>query len=1041
MANNNISIKGCLAAMAFLAVSVSAAAQVKIDGTVVSQSTGKNFSGARVTLVGSKATAMSDENGRFTLEVANLNGILKVEAPLCDVQYVALKGRSTVHIALVSKTTDPYYNDNTLSSDEVSTTSNIGLTTMSASDVLSDRLQGSVYSRRHSGLDAGGSSVFVQGIHSINMTTEPLYIVDDVIWQSQQGISSLHDGYFSNPLALIAPDDIESVTVLKNGTALYGAKGANGVVIIKTKRCHNMATEITVNLSAGIKSPFKTMPMMGASDYRLYATDVMSGMDGIKDQLRNYHFINDDPTSQGYAQSHNNTNWLDRINKTAFVQNYDLGIRGGDNVALYSFSLGYGRNDGNIDQTDFDRLNIRFNSDISLTKHFTTRADIAFTQITRDIFDDGMNEYASPTYMSYIKSPLYNPYQYDINGNLYNAISDKDELGIGNPIAVIDNADGKTKNYRFTASVLPKYQFTDRFSLSALVGFSWDKIKESSFTPDFGLAEEELYNDQGDWYGTGENKVASFMTRHSSLTLDLHGDWDILKGKNNLKALGGFRYLNDTFESDYGKGYNTGSDNLRSLSVTNSQLRTVGGVNDDWRTMTWYLNVDYNYQNRYFLSASANMESNSRFGRHADGAIRLGGISWGLFPSVKAAWIVSNEKFWKNINFVDYLKIHASYDIAGNDDLPVDAIRTYFQSVSFAGLAKGLALSNVGNDKLKWEKTSTFNVGVDANLLGNRMQLAANVFFSNTNNLLVNKQLPEEYGLKYYYTNDGKLSNRGFDVSLRGRVIDNKDFKLSLGAMIGHYKNKVKSLADGSFTTNVLGGEVLTTVGHPIGVFYGYKTNGVFSTQSEADASGLSIVDATGKHIAFGAGDMRFVDTDGNKVIDDKDRQVIGDPNPDIYGNFNLDFTWRRLTFGALFTYSLGNDAYNALRASLESGSSLNNQTEHLLNRWVADGQITDVPRATYGDPKGNSRFSDRWIEDASYLRLKQLTLSYDLPHFASFLHGATVWLAVDNVFTVTKYLGADPEFSYGSSSLYQGIDAGLVPSTRSYHIGLKLNL
>lgn len=1040
MTYNTILFKVYLMALAFSALSAIAAAQTVVKGTVTSQATGEKFSGARITLVGTSATAMSDENGNFELKVGQTDGVLRVEAPAHDMQIVPLKGRTTLNVSLVRTMPAPYYDTRSLSPDVADATSRVGLTSMSAADDISTTLRGAVLGNLNSGLDASGAAVFIQGLRSIDMNAQPLYVVDGMIWQDQNGIRSLHDGYFSNPLALIAPDDIESICVLKNGVALYGAKGANGVVVINTKRSHNMATEITLNISAGIKSPFKTVPMMNAHEYRLYATDVMSGMEGVDDMLRRFSFLNDDPLRQGYAASHNNTDWMRKLNRTAFVQNYDVSVRGGDNVALYSFSLGYGRNNGNINQTDFDRLNIRFNSDINLTKRLTTRADISFTQITRDILDDGMNLYSSPAYLAYIKSPLYNPLQFDGNGVLFDAIADTDELGVGNPLALTANGVGKTKNYRFTASLAPKYQFSDRFSLSALVGLSWDKIKESAFTPDFGLAARELYNDQGDWYGTGNNSVASMMTRHSTLTSDLHADWKLLDGISNLQFLGGFRFLNDTFESDYGQGYNTGSDNLRSLSVTNSQLRTIDGVNDDWRSLTWYLNVDYNYQHRYFLSATATMESNSRFGTHADG-IRIGGISWGLFPSVRAAWVISNEKFWKNVSIVDFLKFHVSFDMAGNDDLPSDAMRTYFKSVPFVGLAKGLALANVGNDKLKWETTKTFNVGLDANLFANRLQLRANVYASLTDNLLVSKQLPEEFGIGYYYTNNGRLGNRGFDISLHGRVIDHRDWKFYVGAMLGHYKNEVKRLAGNNFTTSVLGGEVLTAVGHPLGVFYGYQTQGVFATQEEANAAGISLTDATGKSKAFAAGDIHFVDTDGNKVIDEHDKQIIGNPNPDIYGNFNFDLSWRRIKMGAVFTYSYGNDAFNALRASLESGSSLHNQTKNIVKRWMADGQQTSVPRAIYADPMGNARFSDRWIEDASFLRLRQLSLSYELPKMGPFLNGSTMWLAIDNVFTVSKYLGPDPEFSYGGQTLYQGVDAGLIPSTRSFHIGLRLNL
>ena len=251
----------------------------------------------------------------------------------------------------------------------------------------------------------------------------------------------------------------------------------------------------------------------------------------------------------------------------------------------------------------------------------------------------------------------------------------------------------------------------------------------------------------------------------------------------------------------------------------------------------------------------------------------------------------------------------------------------------------------------------------------------------------------------------------------------------------------MKSLGNGDIINSIYGGEVLTTVGQPLGVFYGYKTKGVFATSEKAQQAHLNVVSETGAITPFGAGDIHFDDRNKDGYIDEGDRQIIGDPNPDIYGNFHFNVAYRRFSLGATFTYSLGNDAYNALRANLESGSSLNNQTKNMNNRWVADGQITTVPKATYGDPMGNARFSDRWIEDASYLKLRQITASYTLPIKAKFIQGASVWVAVNNVFTLTKYLGSDPEFGYGNSLLYQGIDAGLTPSTRSYNIGIKLNL
>lgn len=285
------------------------------------------------------------------------------------------------------------------------------------------------------------------------------------------------------------------------------------------------------------------------------------------------------------------------------------------------------------------------------------------------------------------------------------------------------------------------------------------------------------------------------------------------------------------------------------------------------------------------------------------------------------------------------------------------------------------------------------------------------------------------------------MKNLGYEVSTEGYLVDTRNWKLSVEAMLGHYKNKIVSLPNGSFVNELCGGKILTAEGQDAGVFYGYKTLGVFADAAEAAAAGLSIRRENGSLSPFLAGDMHFYDRDGNKIIDEEDRVVLGSPNPDIYGNFRLGIGYKRLHLAALFCGVYGNEAYNALRASLESGSTMTNQTTSMENRWVADGQQTSVPRVTYGDPMGNARFSDRWIEDASFLKLKQLSLSYDVPLRASFIQNLNVWMSANNLLTFTKYLGADPEFSYSGSVLHQGIDAGLVPQSRSWHMGVRIGL
>ncbi len=1041
MDRNRIKAIALSALLALSGLFQRAAAQNTVGGTVRDASTGEVFAGAVVTVSGGAGSAMSGGDGRFEIEARTWD-VLEIKAPGCELQYVPLQGRTDVEVYVVAESgAVPFYTERSMGASAADAAVSMLPATTSVNENADMLLSGAVRSVRQSGADAAASVTFIRGMHSLNMTSQPLYVVDGLEWQNPEGVTSLHEGYLNNPLALIPPEDVESVEVLKNGTAIYGAKGANGVVLINTKRARNMATEIAFNASVGIKSPFKTIPVMNASDYRIYATEVMGGMENINALKDTYAFLDDDVSGYNYAASHNDTDWMKEINKTAFTQNYGISVRGGDEIALYYFSLDYARNGGCVEGTDFSRLSVRFNSDISFTKKLTARADIAFSQVSRNLFDDGLDALSSPVYMAYMKSPLYSPYQYDDSGNLYDKISDTDELGTGNPLAVTRNADGDTKNYRFTASLRPRMQFTPRFSLSAVAGISWDKIKENLFTPDFGLAEVDLYNDQGDWYGEGDNSVASLMTRNITLTLGIDADWKVLSGKHNLSLGAGVSYMNNVYECDYGKGYNTGSDYLKSLDVTTSSLRATSGYDCDWRNVSWHALAGYDYLGRYFLSGTLTMESSSRLGKRADTSFRLCGIGWGLFPSLDAAWIISNESFMKHVPWIDYLRLRAGYDMTGNDGIPIGAPSAYFSSTGVVGLAKGIVLSNIGNEKLTWEKTGTVTAGLDVNLLRNRLSLSAEFYRSSTTNLLIQKSLPEEFGLESYWTNDGRLSNTGFDFTLRARLVDKRRWKLSAGITAGHYRNEVKSLGGESFITTVSGGNVLTAEGYPLGVFYGYKTLGVFSTEEESRTANLAVVTDNGQKLYFGAGDVHFLDADSNGVIDENDMTVIGNPNPDLYGNFNFSLQYGRLALGAVFTYSLGNDAYNALRASLESGSGMCNQSTAMLSRWTAEGQTTSVPKATYGDPMGNSRFSDRWIEDASYLKLKQINLTYTLPIKPKFIQGAQVWAAVDNVFTVTKYLGADPEFGCGMSAVYQGVDAGLTPSSRSYNLGVRLNL
>lgn len=1017
------------------------AQNLKIEGEVVDGSTGESLPGARVSILNGEGAAMTGEKGLFSIEIPKEGVILRIEVPGYAVRYIPASTDVPQKIVLMPETSYGYSFSGGLSPYASASASSFPIEEINADESVSD-LQGNLFAISRSGMPGSGNSVYVDGLHSITTASQPLYVVDGVIWGSAPETESVMEGYFSNPLSLIDPRDIAKVTVLKNGSAAYGAKGANGVILIDTRRAHDAATQIEAYAMLGVRTPARKMPVMNASQYRTYISDVLKGRYDNSSVVGNLNFLNDDPSSPTYATTHNDTDWQGLINHTGMLMNYGINVRGGDDRALYAFSLGYARSDGSVKETSFDRLNIRFNSDINLWKGFLTRVDIAFAQATRKMRDDGIDAVSSPGYLSMIKAPLFHSNILSASDGVTNKLADVDELGIGNPLSILDLGIGNNRNYRFSLNALPRYDFSKKLAIQGRVSFTFDKMKENSFLPDYGVEETNLYNNNGEIYAVSKNVVKSQMGRYTSFDIDAHVEYNPLKNvDNDLAFTAGYRYMNDTYNFSYGEGHNSSSDYMNDLSNTSSSLHFSHGLDSEWRNMAWYVTAAYSLRNRYFISADAAMETSSRFGKNAPGALKLGGVAWGIFPTVNAAWVVSSEKWMKHADWISLLKLYASYSVAGNDNLPVYATRTYYESAGFMENAFGWVLANIGNDRLKWETTSTVRAGLDMSFFNDRWSLGVDVYRSVTSDLLMRKTLQEEAGLTNYWSNDGKLRNIGYNISTSVRALNLRDWKLDIGISAGHYSNKLTELGGGAFTTDIAGGQILTAVGNPVGVFYGYKTDGVFSTSADANAANLGIRNTDGSVTPFAAGDMKFVDLNSDGIIDDRDRMVIGNPNPDLFGNFNFRLQWKGLSLSTLFTFVTGNDVYNALRAGLESGSSVANQTVAMVDRWVANGQITDIPRATYGDPMGNARFSDRWIEDGSYLKWKSIELSYNVPLHSPYIQGLTISASVHNLLTWTKYLGPDPEFSYGTSPLYMGVDAGLTAPGREFCFGVKINL
>ena len=1032
-----------------------------ISGRVVNATTGQPLAGTIVSADDVEGySTLTEEDGTFKLKVPTFTTSVYVNMP--DFNPVRLGLQATEQqqvVKLYPQTFSKEYEKtinmrNDYSTDDFAYTNSVNI-----KDEVQKHLSAQVYSITRNGTPGVGNVMFVQGLNSLNVNAQPLIVVDDVIIDQQYGRIMLHDGFFNDVLSTINPADIEKVTVMRNGTALYGAKGANGVILIQTHRSKSMATRITANASAGVVFEPKFLSVMDAEQYRSYASEMLKT---TNTRNRTFKFLNEDPNYYYYTQYHQNTDWKDLVYHTAMTQNYGINVEGGDAVANYNLSVGYINQQSTLKYNDMGRLNIRFNTDISLSERFSIRFDASFGNITRDIRNDGAplsydeGTPTAPGFLSYIKSPFMSPYSYGM-GRLSDSHYDIEEESyltealanyknynwkLGNPAAINEYSEAENKN-RFENSMLnltvtPKFRLSRNLTLSEHFSYNLVNTNEIYYIPVNGTPSYYV-SSIGDYR---DNEVRSLASKQNSVLSDTRLDWSNRYNAHFIHLFGGARIDWESYSMTSLLGYNTGSDKQPFLKKELANTNDFG-TSDNWNSLAWYAQAEYNYLGRYFLQANLTVEGSSRFGRDG-GDIRAFDAAWGIFPGVQASWVISNEPWMAKIKPINYLRLTAGYDVSGNDDIDYYAARSYFSSSQFLETIAGLTFASIGNTKIQWETTRRFNVGLETNLFDNRVNLSANFFTSKTDNLLTRQSLGFLSGLSENWTNDGELKNTGFDVSAAVKAISLKDFQWEVGASIGHYKNEITHLAEGrnSVDTEVYGATIRTQVGQAANQFYGYRSLGVFSTTAEAEAAGLYILGENGvDKNYYKAGDIHFADLNGDHQITEADREFIGDPNPDFYGNIFTTLSYKHLKLDLRFNYSYGNDVYNYQRSQLESGSRFMNQTTAMLRRWQVEGQQTDIPQLSFQDPMGNSRFSNRWIEDGSYLRLKSVTLSYDLPMNNEYIQGFQFWIQANNLFTFTKYLGSDPEFTMTSNVIGQGIDVGQLSQSRSIVAGIKIKL
>ncbi len=636
---------------------------------------------------------------------------------------------------------------------------------------------------------------------------------------------------------------------------------------------------------------------------------------------------------------------------------------------------------------------------------------------------------------SLAKSPLLNPYQYDEDGNEIKTLSEVDELGVSNPLAIIENYEARNTNYNFIATLGLEGNINRNLQLNSNFSLNYDVLKEEIFMPNHGM--QTYYNSEAiNVAKSTNNDLKSFYNNTYLIYNKSFG------ANHQFSANTGMHVYTNSYQLDWGLTKNAHeNDQYRTIADGQNDQREIGGQNRDWSWLSFYEYLNYAYKAKYMVTATVSLDGSSRVGDNAINTVSMGGQPFGLFYSGGLGWRLSNENFLKNIAWLEDLKLRVSAGRTGNDDIGESSATNYYQAVKFRETV-GLYPAVIPNDRLSYEMLSQADAGLDLSLWGNRFSVKADVFKSTTDNMLIYSPLDAFLGYDLRVENGGKMENTGKELSVFIRLISSQNFSWDIQANVSNVTNQVLQIKGNKITTAIPGGEIVNMVGAPANSFYGLIYEGVYTTQAEASTAAL----VNAKGIAYRAGDARYADLSGpdgapDGIINEYDKTNIGTSLPEYFGGFSTQISYRHWSLSAFIQGVYGNKVFNYVRYLNEAMTGLENQSATVLNRWQYEGQQTDIPRALANDPIGNSAFSTRWIEDGSYARLKNVTLSYTIPDEFMTFKNAEFYFSVNNAFVFSKYLGYDPEFAYSFSNIHQGIDYGLMPQARQFIAGIKVGL
>lgn len=974
------------------------AQQLKVSGTVTDVK-GDAVIGATVKVKGggTGASAITDIDGHFTVN-ASENATLTVSYIGYKMQDVPVNGRRQLNIVL---------NEDNEMLDELVV---VGYGTMKKSDLTGSVASlgskdinnssvnniGAAVQGKISGvqiIDAGkpgdNVNIKIRGLGSIN-NCDPLIVIDGV--PTDLGLNAINMA------------DVDRLDVLKDASAaaIYGSRGANGVVMITTKRGKAGESHLSVSANVSVQNATNVPDLLDASEYAALSNEMMIN----SGRTPNPEFANPETLGSG-------TDWMDELLRTGIMQNYTVSYSGGNDKSHYYVSGGFLDQSGIVESVKYRRFTFQANSDAQVTKWLKFSNNITFSADEKKQGSYSISDAMKALPVQPVKNEDGTWSGPEGNAEWYGSIR--------NPIGTTQVNSNKTNGYNFLANITGEIKFAKWLKFRSTFGYDAKFWFDDNFTPKYA------------WKPTPVEESTRYKSTNKSFTYlwDNYFLFDYtIADAHEISFMGGMSAQWNDYDYYNAQKNVFQFDNVHEFDNGEKMYSILGNMTE-WALLSYMARLNYSYKNRYLLTATVRRDGSSKFGpKHR----------WGTFPSVSLAWRMSDEKWFPKTKFIDDIKIRAGYGVTGSQASvgSYGYLAQYNTSVYPLGIAGNtqtvLYSSTLANPYIHWEEVAQTNIGVDASFLGSRIVLSLDAYLKETRDMLVKASIPITSGFEdtsTTYTNAGRVSNKGLEMSLHTvNLVSPLRWETTLTAT--YNRNKIKDLnSDVPYYINQVNNSYVTMLaeGYPINVFYGYVTDGIFQNQQEVNDHAIQ----TGAE----PGDIRFRDLNNDGVINDEDRTVLGNPNPTWLFSMNNTLTYKGFELSVYLQGVAGNKIFNANNIDNTGMSAAYNQTTDVLNRWTGEGTSNFIPRAVYGDPNGNNRVSDRFVENGSYLRLKNITLAYNFP--GKWLDKIGVQalrlsLSCENVATITSYSGFDPEVDIN------GIDLSRYPISRTFSFGLNLN-